>query len=207
MAYSTELSIGFSKRQISIDENRLIFHETTIPTSDITGFSNGITQHKVNGINTNKEYLIQIWGKDLKPLKLHFFGNVLKGKDIRDKYDMLVHYLWEYAGNRILNDMYKVLLAGKSFDVDKITVAPQGLFFTRKPLFGKATEYLIKWNEMTYDFFQGNVTFRSNTERKARKTLNLQNTKNAMILVNLADTFGNKPELLQNIYQANNISY
>lgn len=162
---------AFSSATFYIDENVFKFDGKEILIKDISGFGYMSTQTKINGINASKEFDIRIWQNEIKSATTFRFMGSFGGGSANDKYESITDQLWNYFGNRMLNQLHIDLMDGKTIEfTPRLKLTSKGIIVRRKPLFGQPYEALGTWDSLSSETFQGMVTFKSNTDKKAKTT-------------------------------------
>jgi hypothetical protein len=198
MAFEIEVKTSaFTGATFCIDKNCLRWKEKEILIKNITGFGYMQTQTRVNGINASKTFEINIWeGGEDKKTTLRFMG-AFGGGEANDKYLTVTDQLWHYFGDDLLNQMHQDLLNGKVYEeLGHIKLIPAGIVVRRKPLFKPAYELLINWHDINISTFQGNMTIKSKTNKKAYAYAGFI-SKNVWLLYNYIGWLANNPDIIR----------
>jgi len=196
MAFEIEVKKNaFQSATLYLDENVLRFGDKEIQIRSISGFGYMTTQTKVNGINASKTYQIKIWqhGEE-KPTMINFMG-AFGGGAANEKYHTITDQLWNYFGDNMLNMLHQDLMKGETIDFNKWTkLTSKGIVVYRKPLFGKPYEVIAPWDDLKVDTFQGTITFKSISNKKARTGGQLLD-KNLWLLYFYIDWLDRNPQI------------
>jgi hypothetical protein len=160
---------AFAGATFYLDESVMKYDGKEINTRNITGFGYMQTQTSVNGIKTSKTFEISLWqGEETRPTTFRFMG-AFGGGAANDKYQTITDQIWNYFGDRMLNQLHKDLLQGKVYEINSnIKLISKGIVVRRKPLFKPAYELLIEWPEASSSTFQATLTIKSKSNRKAK---------------------------------------
>jgi hypothetical protein len=199
MSYETFIqTTPFSKKYFSIDHKSVIWDDTEMLINEITGFTYGATENRVNGIRTSTHYRFIF--EDSSGDKFDFgFGESLFGSNKPiEMNELIIYWTWEYIGKPMLVDFVRRIRAGENIWIGDCTLDKQGIHFTHKPLFfGSPTDYVIPWNALSYEVSYGSLHLQSNLERKAKISMNLQGTINSLVLMQLVDKAMQRGEILE----------
>jgi hypothetical protein len=122
----------------------------------------------------------------------------------------IIDNLWHYAGDPILNNMYKTLLQGGEFSVgDNIIVRPEGVVIVKKSLFSGPKEYLAKWEELDFNTHAtaNELLLKRIGEHQVEALVGLTSTSNGLIFYSLLRWLYEDSDRIAAIYTANNIRY
>jgi hypothetical protein len=179
-----------------IDENIFKFDKKEILINDISGFGYMSTLTKINGIKASKEFDIAIWQNEVNTPTIFRFMGSFGGGAANEKYSSITDQLWNYFGDKMLNQMHLDLMNGKTIELTaRVKLISKGIIVRRKPLFGQAYEALGTWDSLTTDTYQSTVTFKSSTNKKARTTENFIG-KNIWLVYFYFQWLSKNPEIL-----------
>ena len=210
MNYSQELSTGpVSSKRIQITKEKIQFGDAVIATKDITGFRFIQTINKINGIRVSTAFEIHLGQRNEKDeFSIRFAGVAGSTANMEKQYSRIIDYLWDVAGNRILNEFYKTLLEGGSVKIDNCTLTPSGVVIEKFKLFGKNAEHLVKWEDIDYGMTMGGfLSIKSLGENGVSTNLNSGATLNVVILYSLLKWLYDDSDRIASIYQANGIEF
>lgn len=160
------------QKTLYMDEQVVRFGDKEVMCRSISGFGYLTTQTSVNGIKTSKQFQIHLYQNDApKPVNISFTA-AFGGGGANDKFEQIIDKLWEYFGNRLLNDFHDTMLAGKMIVMNEgVKFNSQGVITRRKPLFKAAYEILTPWFDIRLEGFNGNVIIKSATNKKVYRVL------------------------------------
>lgn len=183
MPYEVDLKPHLlASRYFSIDENNLVYHDTEMAVADIVGFAYGSISTSVNGIKAKTEYILRVIDNAGDSINIAFYTTVLLGYDPEAVFKDMIKYCWEFFGNRILNDTINKIANGDSVTIGGLQLNQEGVLMQHRPFFGKPIDFIVAWDDLTYEIFQGILTVKSQSEKKAQSAMHLKSDYNAHIL-------------------------
>ena len=188
--FSIEISLKRSfldlkNRQLKIDQQSIEYDGKEMYCKDVKDIRYGVTQVRVNGINTSRNYEIVLRDRRGDKIKIFFttaFG--IKKDQIENVYGMILDSLWYAATARLLDDMYQELWKGENVTVGHVDITPLGLKFTTGFWRWKKDRF-IAWESCTKSVSDGRIWLNSTTEKKANTSLALLTDWNAVTLYSL----------------------
>jgi hypothetical protein len=187
MSFETEIRQGlFGTKYFAIDKDGIIWDDTQMLHTEITGFSYGSTETKVNGIRANTEFYFKFVDSSNDEFEINFYEALLGSNKPIHVNDQIVHWLWVYLGNPFLLKMMQEIGNGKEVRIGECTLSKAGIHFIKKPLFwGAETTHQIPWENSFHEVEYGLLIIRSHIDRKVKIEMSLRNTINAWILCNM----------------------
>ena len=183
MGYEIEIKEGLlSTKVFSIDEQNLTYHDTQMEIKDITGFRYGVTSHRINGVETRIEYRIGYQDNSGDEIEIAFNDGMFRINDAQEKFNAIIHFTWEYFGNRILNEFISAVANGKDVAIGKMTFNQSGVQFPHKPFFGKERIQSIAWNHIRHDVANAMLNFKSAIDSDINRSLSAAHNYNIMVL-------------------------
>lgn len=170
---------AFKTLKLSIDELHFQYGDKKMRTEDIVSFS--YASMSTSGIGKSVEYHFRVDDANENFIRVVFIDTILAGTgEGESRFDKVVQAFWSYFGNRILADMQDKIFAGEDYTLFQCTINRSGITFERKPLFSKARDYTIAWNDLKIEYFNGLIYLKSISEKKANTVLNM-NTGNVPV--------------------------
>lgn len=196
MPIETEIKTGlFTKKYICIDQESLIWDDTQMLIDEMVGFSYGATVTSVNGIKANTEYYYRFQDTAGDEISFKFVSALLGSNEPDEINEELQAALWEHIGSRFVTQFTHRILQGETILIGDCRISRKGIYFLRNPLFGKASEHTVTWNEIKYEIYQGILIIRSQTDEKAKTEMTLRDTLNALVLLRIMDTVHRDPSV------------
>lgn len=209
MTYSENLSVSaFSSKPVSISKDEIRFDKEIISTSEITGFRYQQVEQKVNGFRVSTQFNVFLVKADGKEFPIQFVGTAGSTANMEKQYSRIIDLVWKYAGNRVLNEVYKTLLEGKFAKIGNATLTPRGVSIEKFKLFGKNSQHLIKWEDLDYHITVGGfLHIKSLGEESVSTDMNVGVTTNGIVLYSLLKWLYEDADRIAAIYQANGIEF
>lgn len=213
MSYSEELSTGpVSSKILRMDKNLIQFGDKKMATDSVTAFRYSKTVHKIQGIKTSTRFEFDLLGPNKEEFNIVFVGVAGSTANMEKQYSKIIDLLFKLVGNRIMNDMYKSLLEGKSVEICDCRLEPRGFLIVKSHWFRKNSEHLVKWEDLDYKFTAFAMGFLkiksiSETDENVSIEFNMGASYNATILYSLLNWLYHDSERIAMIYKANGIEY
>lgn len=203
MAFEIEVKKNaFGSATFYLDESVIRFDGKEINTRNITAFGYMQTQTSVNGIKTSKTFEINLWqGPDKTTFR---FMGAFGGGAANEKYHTITDQIWNYFGDRMLNQLHQDLLQGKVYVInDNVKLISSGIVVRRKPLFKPAYELLIEWPNASSSTFQATLTIKSKVNKKA-KLFEMFAGKNVWLLYYYFNWLAKTPDAIRALMATSN---
>lgn len=163
MPYTVELKLPMENKDFLIDQEKLIFHDTLMEIPEITGFAYGMLVNQQNGMTVNTSYHFKYIDSSGDEIKIDFQRNMFMWNS-DEAYKLMSAWTWHYLAGQIYNRIQTSLINGESFTVGKMRVSPMGIAFVQKTVFGKATDYLVRWEDLRHEAYELQLNLRSITD-------------------------------------------
>lgn len=137
------------KKSLDIGPNGFLWCDELFPLRSITRVRWGVDQ-KRGGIFPKRDYLATFGTADRE------FTIRTKQKDF---YEHLTTRYWRAVGVRLLREMTDGLACGRRYNFGTFDVADDGIYLIDKSLLGAKSETFMKWSELRWGVFNGNICF------------------------------------------------
>lgn len=181
-------------RKIVITHNALQWKEETYELTEAIGVTYSKTEHRVNGIKTNTDYLIQLHLKNIKkPVKINFNKSVTGGgKQSELLYNSILDALFDTVTRPKIQRWLTAFANNKQVAIDQFQLSRKGIHHQKK-----GEEKIILWEDLTLEFFEMNVTFKSRYEKKNKILLGLPYHPDCWALQSFAEYIIKEPNAMR----------
>ncbi len=193
MAFQTTITTGFLKtKDFSIDEESIIFDDTQMMCSEVTGFAYGYTVTRVSGIKANTTYSFQFLDSSGDKITFNYVNALLGSPNDEDAYSRIIEEIWKCFGTRLLHEMISTISRGISVTVAGVTFSNYGITTTYKPFFGSNRDILTKWDEVTHKIDNGNLIIGSKVDKDVWAAFEFQFNINAHLISEILNKNANE---------------
>jgi len=188
MSYEVELKPNlFVGRYFSIDENSIIYHDTEMVVADIVSFAYGEIKVMINRFASRTEYGFSFKDNSGDEIKFTFYSTVNLSLNTLETYNTIVKNVWECFGNRIMNEMIQAISNGRIVEIKDCKLSQDGIEIPYRPFIGEDIDYVVPWEDLTYESEGEFITIKSESEPKAKIDLHLNTDHHAQTLKMLID--------------------
>jgi len=190
MSYETEIRVNAAEepKVFSINSEHLIFHDTQMEIRDITGFCYGATPYYGSvstdwmGVSLTGAYFYRFidTSNDIIDFNMMYWpGNIEYCRTIAMQIE---YWIWEYIGNRVLNNMIRNIHAGYNIQVGELVINRNGIQFTDRRYSQRTYDYSLDWNDVVGYQDNGWLLIRSKRDAGISFPVDLRATINAVAL-------------------------
>lgn len=197
MSYEAEIRMNMVEepKVFLIDREHLTFHDLQMVCNDITGMCYGEHVQVSMGFATGGHHFFKF--VDTSNDVLHFgminwTGNMTENRNIAHE---IVYWVWEYIGNRLVNDMVRTINSGTMAEVGHVHINRVGIHFIDARYSGREQQYTIAWHDAMGYAENGWLVIRSKTDGAIATSMQLLNVINAVVLHRIFHYLGSNPEL------------
>lgn len=166
----------------SIDHEHLAFHDTQMEVKDIVGFCYGTIITQSVGLNVGGSHFykfIDTSGDIICFGMMNWIGNMHENRNLAAEIE---YWIWEYVGNRLVNDFIRDIHSAKNVLIGEVTLNRNGVHFTDKRYSGRTHDYSLDWDDVVGYGENGWLLIRSKRDAGISFPLDFRSTINALVL-------------------------
>lgn len=190
MPFEAEIRMNLNEepKVFSINHEHLTFHDTQMEVKDIVGFCYGSTPYHGTlssdwmGVSATGAHFYRFIdsSNDIIDFNMMYWpGNIDYSRTVATQIE---YWIWEYVGNRLLNDMIRYVHAGYNITIGAILLNRDGVHFTDTRYSGRSNNYSLDWNDVVGYQENGWLLIRSKRDAGISFPIDLRATINALVL-------------------------
>jgi len=181
-------------KTIKISSNALEWKGEVYELSNARGITYSKTEHRVNGIKTNTEFQIHLHLNEVKkPIKINFNKSVTGGgKQSELLYNNILDALFNTVTRRQIQTWLTKFSNNERVSCNNFELSRKGIHHQRKN-----EDRIILWEDLTLEFFQMNITFKSRYDKKNRILLGLPHDPDCWALYSLSEYLIKEPAAMR----------
>ena len=182
------------KSPLKIDDNVIEYEGKRILTNEITDFKCGMLEFnlEINEYPLIRIYRTQVRDKHNQIIKFSFVWiNGIKSKEVLKLSELVQDSIWKVTVPTLVKKFWEELSAGKSVKIGNVVLTPYGIRLTTGIL-GWKKERLIFWKDVSIFQLSGYAYIHSTSDKTFKKSIDLSNTWNAIVILELINTMKEK---------------
>jgi hypothetical protein len=169
MPYEVELVPSlFSSRLLIIDEESVIYGDTQMMFSEITGIVYGTDQNATRLVGSKDSYFIRLQDSSGDELEIEFYSTVNLLLNAEQVHQELVNEMWSAFGVRIYNEILQNIKAGRPVYIGPLTFHKNYVELTVKSLFGNEEQHAVPWKELDGKLNDNELVIHSKTVKNVK---------------------------------------
>lgn len=174
------------KHLLAVDEEAISYQGQTFSFAEITAMRYGIESIPFYRDSLGVTYTINLQASDRR-MDLVFrslFG--INDDFYADLFSQLMDMIWDKAGERLVQEKWNLLQAGKPVEVGNCELKEEGLTFQMHSGFSTKSRF-VSWDDLTYEKLYNRLVLNSKNDLTVYTNLPYTETWNVDVLMDILD--------------------
>jgi hypothetical protein len=188
MSYQITIPSPFgTQASFSIDQHKIICDDLTMLISDLVGFNYCMTVNKTNGMRTGTEYEFIFLDKSDRAILFDFTRTMFSSDECTAIYNSIVHWIWQYAGNKITEEIIHQISDGKTIEIEPFILSKAGIHFEVKSFWFGDRSYTTSWDDVFFLVENGELSVFSKAESRAMTFVEMKTMINGPVFLRILE--------------------
>lgn len=186
MPYEVELVHAMlSSRLLIIDEESVIYGDTQMMISEITGLVYGTDYKGQQLVGSKDSYFVRLQDSSGDQIEIHFYSTVNLLLNAEQVHQEIINEMWSAFGLRIFNELLKSIRSGHPVHIGRFVLNKNYIEFTTKSFFGGETTHAVTWQDLDGRLNGDELVLFSKTDKKAKIEMLPAREFNGMMLFDI----------------------